>query len=80
MALVLVLVQLVVDMVVHHRTNHLHLNHQQAMVLVLVLVLVIVLVLVLVLVLEVKDSTAHHHHSIHKLLYKHIELMLKVSL
>ncbi len=36
---------------------------------------------VLVLLLwEVKDTMLHHHHSVHKLLYKHMLLMLKVSL
>jgi hypothetical protein len=64
---------------VDQHTNHLHTNHQQAMVLAMVLALVLLVLLVLVLV-EVKHMMLHHHHSVHKLLYKHIQLMLGVSL
>jgi hypothetical protein len=53
----------VLVLVVHHT------NHQQVMVLVLVLVSVLE---------EAKDMVLPHHHSVHKVLDKHIQLMLKV--
>jgi hypothetical protein len=32
------------------------------------------------LVMEVKDMMLHHHHTVHKVLFKHTQLMLKVSI
>jgi predicted P-loop ATPase/GTPase len=56
-------------MVAHQVTNRQH--HMVAVVMEPVLVLLVSV--------EVKHMTLHHHHSVHKRLYKNMQLILKVS-
>jgi hypothetical protein len=75
MELVLSVVVMVVLMVVHQDCmTRLPTTRQQPM------VLDLVVVMYHQVVMEVKDMRVHHHYTVQALLFKHIQLMLKVSI